>query len=63
MAGAIVTQFLAAGCLDSLVVSVVPVIVGMGIRLFATSPGRHALTLESVRTLASGLVQLRYRVG
>ena len=61
--GEVVTQFLAAGCLDSLVVSVVPVILGTGIRLFATSPGRHALTLESVRTLASGLVQLRYRVG
>jgi Dihydrofolate reductase len=61
--GEVVTQFLAAGCLDSLVVSVVPVILGTGVRLFASSPGQHALSLESVRTLASGLVQLRYRVG
>ena len=61
--GEVVTQFLAAGCLDSLVVSVVPVILGTGIPLFATSPGRHALRLETVRTLESGLVQLRYRIG
>ncbi len=61
--GEVVTQLLAAGCLDSLVVSVVPIILGTGIRLFASSPGRHALRLETVRTLESGLVQLRYRVG
>ena len=60
--GEVVTQFLAAGCVDSLTVSVVPVILGTGIRLFASSPGRHALTLETVRTLQSGLVQLRYRI-
>jgi dihydrofolate reductase len=61
--GQVVTRFLAAGCLDRLVVSVVPVVVGTGIRLFATSPGLHRLTLESARSYPSGMVQLRYRVG
>ena len=55
-----VTRFLAAGCLDALVVTLVPVVLGSGIRLFASSPGRHALRLESARTYASGMVQLRY---
>ncbi len=61
--GEVVTRFLAAGCLDALVVTVVPVVLGTGIRLFATSPGTHALRLESARTYASGMVQLRYRLG
>ncbi len=58
--GEVVTQFLAARCLDVLVVTVVPVVLGSGIRLFATSPGQHRLRLESARTFASGMVQLRY---
>ena len=61
--GEVVTSFLAAGCLDRLVVSVVPVVVGTGIRLFASSPGLHRLTLESAETYPSGLVQLRYVLG
>jgi dihydrofolate reductase len=60
--GVVVTQFLAAGRLDALVLTVVPVVLGTGIRLFATSPGTHRLTLESARTFASGMVQLRYRL-
>ena len=58
--GEVVTQFLAAGLLDSLTLSIVPVLLGTGIRLFAGNPGRHGLTLESARTLPSGVVQLRY---
>jgi dihydrofolate reductase len=60
--GEVVTQFLAAGCLDALTVTFVPVVLGAGIRLFATSPGRHRLRLESARTFPSGMVQLRYRI-
>ena len=61
--GEVVTQFLAAGCLDRLVVSVVPVVVGTGVRLFARSPGLHRLALESAQSYPSGMVQLRYTVG
>jgi len=60
--GEVVAQFLAAGLLDSLTLSIVPVLLGTGIRLFARSPGRHGLTLESARTLPSGVVQLRYAI-
>jgi dihydrofolate reductase len=60
--GEVVTRFLAAGCLDALMITVVPVVLGTGIRLFATSPGTHALRLESARTYASGMVQLRYLI-
>lgn len=58
--GEVVTEFLAAGCLDALVVSVVPVVLGAGIRLFATSPGLHRLSLVSSRTFETGVVQLSY---
>ena len=58
--GEVVTRFLAAGLLDSLTISIVPVVLWAGIRLFASSPGRHALKLESARSLPSGVVQLRY---
>jgi len=61
--GEVVAQFLAAGLLDSLTLSIVPVLLGTGIRLFARSPGRHGLILESARTLPSGVVQLRYLLG
>ena len=61
--GEVVTEFLAAGLLDSLTISIVPVLLGKGIRLFASSPGRHQLTLESVKPFAKGLVQVRYLRG
>lgn len=58
--GAVVSQLLAAGLLDELTVSVLPVVLGAGIRLFqATGPERW-LTLRESRSWPSGLVQLRY---
>lgn len=58
--GEVVTAFLAAGCLDVLTVSIVPVVLGTGTRLFARSPGMHRLSLTSSRTFESGVVQLSY---
>jgi dihydrofolate reductase len=59
--GATVSSFLAAGLLDELTISVIPIVLGDGIRLF---PGRdqpeRELRLVASRTFASGLVQLRY---
>ncbi len=71
--GAVIRQFLAAGLVDDLTLSVIPVILGDGIRLFgagirlfdADPRGRApaaALRLTSARTFESGLVQLRYDV-
>lgn len=58
--GAVVSQFLAAGLLDELTVSILPVVLGAGIPLFqATGPERW-LSLAAHQAWRSGLVQLRY---
>lgn len=60
--GNVIQQFLGGNLIDDLTLSIIPVILGDGIRLFATTETEHALTLESSRAWASGLVQLRYRL-
>lgn len=60
--GGVIAQFLAARLIDHLTISIVPVVLGGGRRLFAGGEGEHALELEGAETwAASGLVQLRYR--
>jgi dihydrofolate reductase len=69
--GAVIRQFLAAGLVDDLTLSIIPVLLGGGIRLFdgdavaATSPGSadRPLRLADARSFDSGLVQLRYQLG
>lgn len=60
--GQVVQQFLAAGCVDTLTVSRIPVLLGGGIPLFGALPTE--VRLEHVRTRAypAGLVQSTYRV-
>lgn len=58
--GAVVSQVLAAGLLDELTVSILPVVLGAGIRLFQETGPERWLTLESSRPFAGGMVQLRY---
>lgn len=58
--GAVVSQFLAAGLLDELTVSILPVVLGAGIRLFQSTGPERWLTLRGQRAWPSGLVQLRY---
>ncbi len=60
--GFVVSQFLRAGLLDDLVVSVVPIVLGEGIRLFQGTMTERRLLLRSAEAFPSGLVQLRYRV-
>ncbi len=59
--GSVVSQLLAADRLDALVVSVVPIVLGDGIRLFQAPLPERGLALEGVTPHRSGLVQLRYR--
>lgn len=59
--GAVIREFLAAGLIDDLTLSVVPVLLGKGIPLFGGGVER-ALEHQSTQTWSSGLVQLRYRV-
>jgi dihydrofolate reductase len=59
--GHVIRQFMAAELIDDLVVSVIPIVLGDGIRLFAGGEGEHRLELVGHRGWPSGLVQLSYR--
>lgn len=59
--GAVIQQFLSARLIDDLTVSIIPVLLGGGIRLFGEMPGDLALELTSSKSFESGLVQITYR--
>jgi dihydrofolate reductase len=61
--GKVIQQFLAAKLIDDLTVSVVPVVLGGGIRLFGSDGPEQRLTLAEARSWPTGLAQLCYRVG
>jgi dihydrofolate reductase len=58
--GVLIRSFLDAHLIDELTVTVVPVVLGAGVALFAGTGGRHRLRLVAARPFPSGLVQLRY---
>jgi dihydrofolate reductase len=59
--GELASQFADAGLLDDLILTVVPTVLGEGIRLFDRGlPGR--LKRTSTREFASGMVELRYEL-
>jgi len=60
--GVTVQRFLAAGLIDRLIVSRVPVLIGNGIPLFGPTPGDIRLTHVSTRHFPGGLVQSEYLV-
>lgn len=60
--GQVVRQFLSAGLLDALTVSIIPLVLGEGIPLFGEALSERGLVLEESRSWPSGLVQVRYRV-
>lgn len=59
--GALIRQALDAGLIDEIIVSVIPMILGAGLPLFAGAQQRHALELVEHTAFEGGLVQLRYR--
>jgi dihydrofolate reductase len=61
--GDVIRQFLESRLIDDLTLSVIPVMLGSGIRLFGGGEPEGGLVLEEARSFASGLAQLRYRVG
>lgn len=61
--GVLVSEFMAAGLLDELVISVIPVLLGAGLPLWARPFTETPLTLVSADAFDAGLVQLKYRVG
>jgi dihydrofolate reductase len=58
--GAVIQQFLAAGLIDDMTVSVIPILLGEGIRLFGKTGRDVPLRLVASRGFESGLVQLEY---
>jgi dihydrofolate reductase len=58
--GNVIQQFLTAGLVDDMTISIIPIILGGGIRLFAGGEGEHRMHLEGHQAWDSGLVQLRY---
>lgn len=61
--GAVVSQFLAAGLLDELTVTVVPLVLGAGRRLFQGALPERRFSLADSRAHPSGLVRMHYRAG
>ncbi len=60
--GVTIQRFLAAGLIDNLTITVIPVVLGAGIPLFGPTGRDVALTLFDVTHYPFGFVQLRYRV-
>lgn len=58
--GKLIRAALDGGLIDELIVTVVPMVLGTGIPLFAGTSQRHALKLNDVKTIGGGLVQLTY---
>ena len=59
----VANQYLAAGLVDEIDVSIAPVILGQGARLFAGLDGTQ-LRLEQIRAIeAPGVTHIKYRVG
>jgi dihydrofolate reductase len=61
--GITIQRFLAAGCIDRLVITRVPVLIGTGIPLFGPVPHDIFLRHVATRTYKGGLVQTEYQIG
>ncbi|MFO0554649.1 MAG: dihydrofolate reductase family protein [Polyangiaceae bacterium] len=61
--GDVIDQFLRAGLIDDMTISVLPILLGSGRRLFREGRPETRFVLESSDAFATGLVRLRYRAG
>ncbi len=60
--GITIQRFLAAGCVDRLVITRVPVLIGAGIPLFGPVPRDIGLRHVATRSYNGGLVQSEYKI-
>jgi dihydrofolate reductase len=60
--GLTISSFLEAGLVDQMIITVIPIILGKGIRLFNSMNKEHDCKLISAQSYPSGLIQLRYEV-
>jgi dihydrofolate reductase len=58
----IVNTLLKENLIDEIILSIIPVLLGEGVRLFGDGRPEQELTLVSATSFASGLVQLHYSV-
>lgn len=58
--GATISQFLNAGLVDQLIISIIPVVLGSGIPLFSKINDDKWCQLTSSQVFSNGLVQLQY---
>jgi dihydrofolate reductase len=61
--GITIQRFLAAGCIDRMVITRVPVLIGAGIPLFGPLPRDISLRHLATRSYNGGLVQCEYEIG
>jgi dihydrofolate reductase len=61
--GNVASQFAAAGLLDEVIVTVVPVVLGSGKPLFDDAVAGGPMQLTGTTVFSTGMVQLRYRIG
>ena len=61
--GVTIQRFLAAGCINRLVITRVPVLIGAGIPLFGPVPRDIQLRHVETRSYPGGMVQSEYEVG
>lgn len=59
--GALASQFVEAGLLDELIVTIVPVVIGSGLPTFASRLDEGHMLLTGTRAFANGMVELTYR--
>ena len=57
----IVNEFLKNDLLDEIIISIIPILVGNGIRLFNEGRPEQKLKLANVKTFDTGLTQLHYK--
>ena len=60
--GALIRSALDAGLVDELTISIIPIVLGRGIPLFANVAHRHRLQLADHRSIGGGLIQLVYTI-
>ena len=59
--GSLVTQFLNHGAIDEMTISIVPIVLGKGIRLFADEPSETQFETVKTELFDTGIVNLVYR--
>jgi dihydrofolate reductase len=59
--GELITRFINLDAIDEMIISVIPIILGQGIRLFPDSPKETKFELTGSETFETGVVNLVYR--